>query len=81
MSWLDVGTEAVIKFQVLVDSARPHINVGLHKLERVFKPINITATQPLHGTFRLSAKQDDPRLPSRSASVIERLANGFRPMF
>jgi hypothetical protein len=79
-SRLDFWTEAVIKFFVLVDGAHPYTNVRLHKLECVLNPIDITATQPFDGTLRLSAQQDDSRLPSRSASVVERLANGFRPM-
>jgi hypothetical protein len=52
---LDVGTEAVIKLEVLVDGACPYINVWLHDLERVLKPIKVTSTQALDRPFRLSA--------------------------
>ena len=54
--------------------------MSVYKLERVFKPINITAAQPLDRTLGLFAKQDDAGLSICSASIIERLPNRFGPL-
>jgi hypothetical protein len=77
---LYLGTEAVIEGPIFVDGASPYIHVGVYKFERVSEPIDMTAAQPLKGTFGPFAEQDDAGLSIRSASVVERLPNGFGPV-